>query len=58
MVTYFGGNHNDIANDVYIDTSFHVYLAGTTFSNFGLIDTLGNQDTLAGLSDAFLARFN
>lgn len=55
--TYFGGNENDLANDVYVDTSFHVYLVGTTFSEFGLIDTLGSQDSLGGVSDAFLARF-
>ena len=55
--TYFGGNDDDLANDVYVDTSFHVYLLGTTFSEFGLIDTLGSQDSLGGASDAFLARF-
>jgi len=55
--TYFGGNGDDLANDVYVDTSFHVYLLGTTFSEFGLIDTLGSQDSLGGASDAFLARF-
>jgi hypothetical protein len=34
-----------------------VDVLGTTFSNFGLIDTLGSQDSLGGASDAFLARF-
>lgn len=56
--TYFGGDSLDIANDVYVDTSFNIMLAGTTFSPTGITDSLGHQDTLGGNADAFLARFN
>lgn len=56
--TYFGGDSLDIANDVYVDTSFNVLLAGTTFSPTGITDSTGYQDTLGGNADAFLARFN
>jgi gliding motility-associated-like protein len=56
--TYFGGNYADVANDVYVDTSFNVFLAGTTFSTTGLADSTSFQDTLAGSSDAFLVKFN
>ncbi len=56
--TYFGGEAEDIANDVYVDTSFNVFLTGTTFSHTGIVDSLGHQDSLAGNGDAFLAKFN
>lgn len=56
--TYFGGELNDIAHDVYVDTSFNVFLAGTTHSLTGIVDSLGHQDSLAGAGDAFLAKFN
>jgi gliding motility-associated-like protein len=56
--TYFGGDSNDIGNDVYVDTSFNVFLAGTTHSTVGIADGLGNQDTLGGGSDAFIAKFD
>jgi len=56
--TYFGGLANDVANDVYVDTSFNVFLTGTTFSNTGIVDSLGNQDSLYGNGDTFLAKFN
>ena len=56
--TYFGGDSLDIGNDVYVDTSLNVFLAGTTYSPTGIVDSLGHQDTLGGVGDAFLARFN
>ena len=56
--TYFGGEANDIANDVYVDTSFNVFLEGTTKSMTGITDSLGNQDTLGGNSGAFIAKIN
>ncbi|MDG1334329.1 MAG: SBBP repeat-containing protein [Crocinitomicaceae bacterium] len=57
--TYFGGDANDIGNDVYVDTSFNVFLAGTTHSTAGLVDGVGSsQATLGGNSDAFIAKFN
>ncbi len=56
--TYFGGDSLDIGNDVYVDTSLNIMLAGTTFSPTGITDSLGHQDTLGGNADAFLARFN
>lgn len=55
--TYFGGEANDIGNDVYVDTSFNIFLAGTTNSALGITDGLGSQDTLGGNSDAFIAKF-
>ena len=56
--TYFGGNYEDIANDVYVDTSFNVFIAGTTFSTVGIGDSTSYQDSLAGSSDAFLVKFD
>lgn len=56
--TYFGGEEEDIAHDVYVDTSFNIFIAGTTFSTTGIIDSTGYQDTLAGNGDGFLAKFN
>lgn len=56
--TYFGGNLEDVANAIYVDTSFNVFIAGTTFSTVGLTDSTSFQDSLAGSSDAFLAKFN
>lgn len=56
--TYFGGNLEDVANAIYVDTSFNVFIAGTTFSSIGLADSSAYQDSLAGSSDAFLAKFN
>jgi len=56
--TYFGGMKNDIANDVYIDTSLNIFLAGYTFSPTGITDSLGHQDSLFGESDAFIAKFS
>jgi hypothetical protein len=55
--TYFGGEANDVANDVYVDTSFNVFLAGATNSLTGIVDSLGYQDTLGGNTDAFIAKF-
>lgn len=56
--TYFGGPELDVANDVYIDTSFNIVITGTTYSPIGITDSLGHQDTLGGDADAFVARFN
>lgn len=56
--TYFGGSSNDVANDVYVDTSLNVFLTGTTFSMSGIGDSTSYQDSLSGMSDAFLAKFN
>lgn len=56
--TYFGGNLGDVANAIYVDTTFNVFIAGTTFSASGLADSTAYQDSLAGSSDAFLAKFN
>jgi gliding motility-associated-like protein len=56
--TYFGGQNNDIANDVYADTSLNIFLTGYTFSPSGITDSLGHQDSLFGESDAFIAKFS
>jgi gliding motility-associated-like protein len=56
--TYFGGEAEDIANSIYVDTNFNVFIAGTTFSQTGITDSTGFQDTLSGNGDAFLAKFN
>lgn len=56
--TYFGGQNNDVANDVYVDTSLNIFLSGYTFSPTGIADSLGHQDSLFGESDAFIAKFS
>tara|TARA_R110002072_G_scaffold286113_1_gene451093 strand:+ start:10844 stop:14932 length:4089 start_codon:yes stop_codon:yes gene_type:complete len=56
--TYFGGDAIDVANDVYVDTSFNVIITGTTYSPTGVSDSLSYQDSLGGDADAFLAKFD
>jgi len=56
--TYFGGDSSDVANDVYVDTSFNILLTGATKSYVGISDSLSHQDSIGGNTDAFLARFD
>jgi len=55
--SYFGGNNDDIANGISIDTKGSVYLCGNTFSSSHMATTGSYQDTIAHSTDAFLAKF-
>jgi hypothetical protein len=58
--TYYGANQADYINDISIDASGDIYVAGQTASNTGTtIATVGShQATIGGGQDAFLVKFN
>ncbi len=55
--TYYGGGATDYGYDCAADASGNVYLAGQTLSSGGIAAT-GHQNSIAGNSEAFLAKFN
>jgi hypothetical protein len=56
--TYLGGNGDDVANSLAVDTAFNTYVTGsTTSSNFPT--TAGSfQTSSGGLGDAFVTKLN
>ncbi len=56
--TYFGGSGSDYINDIAISSHGEVYIHGTTSSTSHIAANAVYQNTNAGLSDAFLAKFN
>lgn len=53
--TYFGGSSREIASEVAVDSSGHIYVAGITFSNdFPLLNSV--QAGVAGETDLFLVK--
>lgn len=55
--TFFGGPADDIGNGLALD-SVGIWLAGTTASTTGIATDSVHQDSLAGMTDAFLARMD
>jgi hypothetical protein len=55
--TYYGGNSVDYGYSFVVDGSGNIYLTGLTASSTG-ISFNGHQNTLGGLWDAFLVKFN
>ncbi|MDC1212000.1 SBBP repeat-containing protein [bacterium] len=56
--TYYGGTQNDFSYSCATDTSGNVYLAGNTNSTTGIATAGGHQNTVGGVTDAFLVKFN
>jgi hypothetical protein len=55
--TYYGGGGTDDATGVAVDPQGNVYISGTTNSITGIATSNAYQPSLAGLSDAFVAKF-
>jgi hypothetical protein len=55
--TYYGGTANDMVNGCKVDSAGNIYVCGTTQSTGNMASTGAQQGTLAGGSDAFVARF-
>jgi hypothetical protein len=55
--TYYGGSGDDVANGISVDINENVYLTGMTESSSN-ISSGGFQNSLNGLSDAFLVKFS
>lgn len=56
--TYYGGNSEDKGNSVAIDAAGNVYMAGTTYSASNIASSGAQQSANAGLTDAFLVKFD
>jgi hypothetical protein len=55
--SYYGGSDSDDGTSCCIDASGNLYLAGTTASTLNIASS-GYQNTLGGVNDAFLVKFN
>lgn len=55
--TYFGGSNYDSANDVAVDSSGNIFVAGPTSSS-GLATAGAYQTSLKGSSDIYIAKFS
>ncbi|MCD6011229.1 MAG: surface protein [Flavipsychrobacter sp.] len=56
--TYFGGNNNDQSWGVATDGSGNVFITGFTYGSAGIATSGAYQTTLAGIQDAYIAKFN
>jgi hypothetical protein len=56
--TYFGGDANDFITDLKVDNDQNLYIAGTTYSNFGIATSGSYKANLSGISDGFVAKFS
>jgi len=56
--TYYGGTGNDVGGQCSVDKNGNVFLVGLTQSTNNIASTGAFQDTLAGNSNGFLAKFN
>jgi len=55
--TYYGGSGTDDGSSTVVDSNGNVYLAGTTESTTAIASG-GHDNSLGGVSDAFLVKFN
>lgn len=55
--TYYGGSATDDGNGVADDIAGDVYITGATASTSGIASAGAHQTAMAGVNDAFLARF-
>ncbi len=56
--TYYGGSLNDEIFSCAVKGSADLFIAGYTFSTSGIATSGGHQDSIGGMNDAFIARFN
>lgn len=56
--TYFGGEADDYAGNIVVNSAGEIYLSGTTFSTQGVASNPSQDSTLAGHADTFIAKFN
>ena len=54
--SYFGGNNNDVGNDIDIDYGGNFYLCGYSHSNEGIL--LNSEEDFAGVIDSYIAKFD
>ena len=55
--TYYGGNNGSIANGIGLDADDNVYVSGSGNSTNGIATPGAFQDSLAGSTDIFVAKF-
>lgn len=58
FTTYLGGNTLDYANGIAVSSAGDIYIAGHTMSADFPVTLNAYQQTLRGMSDAFVAKFN
>ncbi len=56
--TYYGGNNNDYCYEIAITKQNNIIIAGLTGSSIGISSQNAFQDTLWGITDAFVVKFN
>jgi len=56
--TYFGGESDEGAAGIVVDTAGNIFISGWTLSTTGIATDDAWQETNAGEDDAFLAKFN
>lgn len=56
--TFFGGSANESCRDLSMDAAGNVYLGGSTASPNAIATAGVHQTVIAGLSDAFIAKFD
>jgi hypothetical protein len=56
--TYYGGILNDAITNCKVDSAGFLFVCGTTSSSTNIANATAQQTALAGLSDAFVGKFN
>lgn len=56
--TYYGGTADDLIRDCKVDSAENIFVCGITQSAGSMANASAYQSTIAGLSDAFVAKFN
>lgn len=56
--TYFGGPHGDFGYDCKLDSDGNIYFSGDTYSSQNIATQGAHQNSIGGVTDAFLAKFS